>query len=82
MEGYDPFFTPNTTDMPGLRYCYAQQPNVLYWNLQQLASALVESSQLSPDAADAAVEEYVKSEYARGGHLLYTPRRTRAVRSL
>lgn len=65
MESYDPLFTPNTTDMPGRRYCYAQQPNALYWNLQQLASALVESSQLSAEAADRAVAQYVSSATRR-----------------
>ncbi len=41
LEGYDPQWTPNTTDLPGRRYCYGNQPSVAQWNLVQLANALV-----------------------------------------
>ena len=40
LDNYDPTWTPNTTDLPGRRYCYGQQPSIAYWNLQQLANAL------------------------------------------
>ena len=40
IDNYDPSWTPNTTDLPGRRYCYGQQPSIAYWNLQQLARAL------------------------------------------
>lgn len=40
LEGYDPSWTPNTTDAEGRRYCYGQQPQIAYWNLAQLANAL------------------------------------------
>jgi uncharacterized protein YdiU (UPF0061 family) len=40
LEGYDPGWTPNTTDAHGLRYCYANQPHMAQWNLTQLANAL------------------------------------------
>jgi serine/tyrosine/threonine adenylyltransferase len=39
LEGYDPRWTPNTSD-PGRRYCFANQPNIAQWNLVRLASAL------------------------------------------
>jgi uncharacterized protein YdiU (UPF0061 family) len=41
LEGYDPGWTPNTTDAGGRRYRYGAQPRVALWNLVQLANALV-----------------------------------------
>ena len=41
LENYDPTWTPNTTDLPGRRYCYGQQPQVALWNLSRLAGALL-----------------------------------------
>ncbi|HUP95761.1 MAG TPA: YdiU family protein [Burkholderiales bacterium] len=41
LEGYDPEWTPNTTDSEGRRYCYGNQPQIALWNLVQLANALV-----------------------------------------
>ena len=49
LEGYDPMWTPNTTDAQGRRYCYGNQPGIAQWNLARLAEALlpiVERSQL------------------------------------
>jgi uncharacterized protein YdiU (UPF0061 family) len=40
LEGYDPSWTPNTTDAQGRRYCYGNQPQIAQWNLLQLANAL------------------------------------------
>ncbi len=40
LEGYDPAWTPNTTDGQGRRYCYGNQPHMAQWNLTQLANAL------------------------------------------
>lgn len=40
LEGYDPDWTPNTTDAQGRRYRYINQPRVALWNLAQLANAL------------------------------------------
>jgi len=40
LEGYDPHWTPNTTDRQSRRYRYAHQPNSALWNLWQLANAL------------------------------------------
>lgn len=40
LEGYDPEWTPNTTDSAGRRYCYGRQPQIALWNLVQLANAL------------------------------------------
>ncbi|MDN5850969.1 MAG: YdiU family protein [Nitrococcus sp.] len=40
LEGYDPDWTPNTTDAVGRRYRFGQQPQVALWNLTQLANAI------------------------------------------
>ena len=40
LEGYDPRWTPNTTDAVGRRYCYGNQPHIAHWNLARFGSAL------------------------------------------
>ena len=40
LEGFDPEWTPNTTDAQGRRYRYGNQPQIAHWNLTRLASAL------------------------------------------
>jgi serine/tyrosine/threonine adenylyltransferase len=40
LEGYDPTWTPNTTDADSRRYCYGRQPQIALWNLERLADAL------------------------------------------
>ena len=40
LEGYDPGWTPNTTDAQTKRYRFGDQPVVALWNLLQLANAL------------------------------------------
>ena len=51
MERFDPNFTPNTTDLPGRRYCFQAQPEIGQWNLLQLARALVAAGLFDEDAA-------------------------------
>jgi uncharacterized protein YdiU (UPF0061 family) len=41
LEGYDPDWTPNTTDAEGRRYSYGNQPGIAQWNLARLAEALL-----------------------------------------
>ena len=41
LEGYDPQWTPNTTDLPGRRYSYGNQPQIALWNLTRLAESLL-----------------------------------------
>jgi uncharacterized protein YdiU (UPF0061 family) len=41
LEGYDPLWTPNTTDAEGRRYCYGEQPKIGLWNLARLGEALL-----------------------------------------
>ena len=40
LEGYDLGWTPNTTDSGQKRYRYGTQPEIVLWNLFQLANAL------------------------------------------
>lgn len=40
LEGYEPDWTPNTTDAQGRRYRYINQPRIALWNLTQLANAI------------------------------------------
>jgi uncharacterized protein YdiU (UPF0061 family) len=40
IDDYNPDWTPNTTDAQGRRYRFGWQPQVAYWNLTRLASAL------------------------------------------
>lgn len=40
LEGYDPNWTPNTTDAQMRRYRFGYQPRIALWNLLQLANAI------------------------------------------
>ena len=57
LEDYDPDWTPNTTDAHGRRYAYGQQPQIAFWNLLQLANAILPAF---PDKAplQAALDNY------------------------
>jgi len=41
LEGYDPGWTPNTTDAQGKRYRFGHQHQIAHWNLTRFASAVV-----------------------------------------
>ena len=41
LEGYDPTWTPNTTDAETRRYCYGNQPQIGLWNLARLAEVVL-----------------------------------------
>ena len=59
LEGFDPGWTPNTTDASGRRYRFGAQPEVMLWNLQQLAHAL-EPLGAPTDALEEALNHYVQ----------------------
>lgn len=40
IDGYEPGWTPNTTDASSRRYVFGSQPRIAHWNLVQLANAL------------------------------------------
>lgn len=41
LDDFDPQWTPNTTDAGGRRYRFGHQPQIVQWNLLQLANAIV-----------------------------------------
>lgn len=53
LDDFDPSWTPNTTDLPGRRYCYGRQPSIAVWNLAQLARSF---SVLMPERVPALQE--------------------------
>jgi serine/tyrosine/threonine adenylyltransferase len=57
LEGYDPLWTPNTTDAHGRRYAYGRQPQVAAWNLARLAGALTPLG-ASREALERGLETY------------------------
>jgi uncharacterized protein YdiU (UPF0061 family) len=65
LEGYDPQWTPNTTDAMGRRYCFGQQPQIGLWNLVQLANTLWPIVEDKPglEGALAVYSETFKSGY-------------------
>ncbi len=66
LDVYDPSWTPNTTDLPGRRYCYGRQAAIAFWNLQCLAEALVplfEDDTQKLEAGLAAYDTILRKEY-------------------
>jgi uncharacterized protein YdiU (UPF0061 family) len=59
LEGFDPDWTPNTTDASGRRYRYGHQPLVALWNLSRFGSAIL------PLVGDAEPLEAALQECAR-----------------
>ncbi|MDR2111625.1 MAG: YdiU family protein [Candidatus Accumulibacter sp.] len=57
IEDFDPAWTPNITDIPGRRYCFARQPAIARWNLERLADALGVIA-FDADALSAGLERY------------------------
>ncbi|KAL7596798.1 uncharacterized protein LOC111890253 [Lactuca sativa] len=58
LDAFDPSFTPNTTDLPGRRYCFANQPDVGLWNIAQFASTLSSAHLINEKESDYALERY------------------------
>ncbi|KAL4433856.1 hypothetical protein ABPG75_000297 [Micractinium tetrahymenae] len=58
LERFDPDFTPNTTDLPGRRYCFRDQPEIGQWNVLQLARALVVADLVTQEEASEALQAY------------------------
>lgn len=56
LDAFDPSFTPNTTDLPGRRYCFANQPDIGLWNIAQFASTLSSAKLINEKEADYAME--------------------------
>ena len=58
IDDFDLDWTPNTTDAQGRRYRFGQQSQIAYWNLGQLATALVPAF-ASTDPLYAGLERYI-----------------------
>ncbi|KAK7343226.1 hypothetical protein VNO77_11812 [Canavalia gladiata] len=58
LDAFDPKFTPNTTDLPGRRYCFANQPDIGLWNLAQFTSTLSAAHLINEKEANYALERY------------------------
>ncbi len=60
LESFDPGWTPNTTDAANRRYRYGHQPQIVHWNLLQLANALVRLTD-DPAAFEAGLDHFVET---------------------
>ncbi|KAG9142931.1 hypothetical protein Leryth_006205 [Lithospermum erythrorhizon] len=58
LDAFDPSFTPNTTDLPGRRYCFANQPDIGLWNIAQFATAISAAQLINENEANYAMERY------------------------
>ena len=61
LENYDPNWTPNTTDAGEKRYRFSHQPQIAYWNLNQLANTfypLIEDEALLQQGLERYVETF------------------------
>ncbi|XP_065627225.1 uncharacterized protein LOC112015286 [Quercus suber] len=58
LDAFDPSYTPNTTDLPGRRYCFANQPDIGLWNIAQFASTLSSAELINEKEANYAMERY------------------------
>lgn len=65
LEDYDPGWTPNTTDRTNKRYRYGTQPQIVLWNLLQLANALF------PLIEEAALLQDILREYQEEVEVAY-----------
>ncbi|XP_074588212.1 uncharacterized protein LOC141844108 [Curcuma longa] len=58
LDAFDPSYTPNTTDLPGRRYCFANQPDIGLWNIAQFTVTLSSAKLISEEEANYAMERY------------------------
>jgi len=65
IDDFDPDWTPNTTDAEGRRYRFGQQPQVAYWNLTRLATALAPAF-ATVEPLEAGLQRYVDTFTAAG----------------
>lgn len=65
LENFDPTWTPNTTDAAGRRYRYGAQPQIVQWNLLQLAQALATLVPDDPSGLETALNRYPELYHER-----------------
>lgn len=58
LDAFDPSYTPNTTDIPGRRYSFANQPDIGLWNIAQFTATLSAAHLISKEEANYAMERY------------------------
>lgn len=73
LEGYDPNWTPNTTDASGRRYRFGNQAQIAQWNLFQLANAIY------PLIEDAEALREILSDYAENYTLKWQAMRAKKL---
>lgn len=64
LEGYEPGWTPNTTDAQMKRYRFGQQPRIVLWNLLQLANSIYPLIEDAPPLQEILDQFYEKYEQA------------------
>ncbi|HEY7497498.1 MAG TPA: YdiU family protein, partial [Vicinamibacterales bacterium] len=67
IDNFDLEWTPNTTDAAGRRYRFGSQPEIAYWNLGRLATALAPIFP-SVDPLHAGLEKYIATLTGASGH--------------
>nr|XP_027092172.1 uncharacterized protein LOC113712772 [Coffea arabica] len=58
LDAFDPSYTPNTTDLPGRRYCFANQPDIALWNIAQFAMTLSSAKLITDKESNYVMERY------------------------
>ncbi|URE14124.1 G-type lectin S-receptor-like serine threonine-protein kinase, partial [Musa troglodytarum] len=56
LDAFDPRYTPNATDLPWRRYCFANQPDIGLWNIGQFTATLSAAQLISNEEANYAME--------------------------
>lgn len=59
LDAFDPKYTPNTTDLPGRRYGFANQPDIGLWNVMQLANTLYTAELITAEEAQFGLGRYM-----------------------
>jgi uncharacterized protein YdiU (UPF0061 family) len=73
LEGFDPDWTPNTTDAEGRRYRYGNQPSMAHWNLVQLANAIAPLYGDNTEPLQEALDTYA-DEFGNGWNAMMAER--------
>ncbi len=68
VDAYDPDWTPNTTDLPGKRYRFGNQPMIAQWNILKLANAIYPLAPEEDKLKD--IVQQFKSRYTEKFHVM------------
>lgn len=60
IDDYDLGWTPNTTDLPGRRYCFGRQAQMALWNCAQLGNALVPLVDERAEELQTGIDEFIR----------------------